>query len=159
MARQRFFSPVIVRGEEEKGVRYWGYGKMAYKQLINLVLNPDYGDITDLETGSDLTIRYGKPAGAQYPQTEITPRRRSSPTFSPDISQQETLRILGSAPDFDEVFSESRKTPQEVGNMLDEWLSSDEDTGKNVEKYGNSDSSTSSLVDEKLGQLLNSGAV
>jgi hypothetical protein len=156
MARQRFFSPVIVRGEEEKGVRYWGYGKMAYKQLINLVLNPDFGDITDLETGTDLVIRYGKPAGAQFPQTEITPRRRSSSTFSPDVSQQETMRILGSAPEFDKVFSDSRKTPQEVGNMLDEWLSGDEDNGKNVEKYGNSDSSTSSLVDEKLGQLLNS---
>ena len=29
MARQRFFSPVIVRGEEDKGVRIWGYGKPA----------------------------------------------------------------------------------------------------------------------------------
>ena len=27
MARQRFFSPVIVRGEEDKGVRIWGYGR------------------------------------------------------------------------------------------------------------------------------------
>ena len=28
-ARQRFFSPVIVRGEEDQGVRIWGFGKMA----------------------------------------------------------------------------------------------------------------------------------
>ena len=30
-ARQRFFSPVLVRGEEEEGARVWGYGKMAYQ--------------------------------------------------------------------------------------------------------------------------------
>ena len=59
MARQRFFSPVIVRGEESKGVRVWGYGKTVYEQLLNLVLNPEYGDITDPETGTDLTINYG----------------------------------------------------------------------------------------------------
>ena len=53
MARQRFFSPVIVRGEEDKGVRIWGYGKTAYVELLNLVLNPDYGDITDPESGTD----------------------------------------------------------------------------------------------------------
>ena len=28
-SRQRFFSPVLVRGEEAEGVRVWGYGKMA----------------------------------------------------------------------------------------------------------------------------------
>ena len=75
-ARQRFFAPVVVRGEEEKGVRVWGFGKTAYAELLNLVLNPDYDDITDTETGTDLVINYGKPPGAQFPQTSITPRRR-----------------------------------------------------------------------------------
>ena len=78
MARQRFFSPVLVRGEEDKGVRIWGYGKMVYEQLLNLVLNPEYGDITDTETGTDLVLHYGKPQGASFPQTKLTPRRRSS---------------------------------------------------------------------------------
>lgn len=73
MARQRFFSPVVVRGEEDKGVRIWGYGKMAYQELLSLVLNPDYGDITDVEEGTDLVLTYGKPAGAQFPQTTLTP--------------------------------------------------------------------------------------
>ena len=35
-ARQRFFSPVVVRGEEDQGVRIWGFGKMAYQELLNL---------------------------------------------------------------------------------------------------------------------------
>ena len=66
-----------MRGEEDKGVRLWGFGKTAYKELLNLVLNPDYGDITDVDQGTDLVINYGKPAGAQFspdddrPTTEV----------------------------------------------------------------------------------------
>ncbi len=157
MARQRFFSLVIVRGEEEKGARLWGYGKMAYKELVNLVLNPDYDDITDLETGTDLVIRYGKPKGAQFPQTEITPRRRSSPLFAKDIDPNGSManEILEAAPDFDDVFSESRKTPEEVGKMLGDWLAGDK---QEVEKYGsdggNSKSEGATLVRDKLNQLM-----
>lgn len=121
MARQRFFSPVIVRGEEDKGVQIWGYGKMVYQNLLNLVLNPDYGDITDPESGTDLVIHYGKPAGAQFPQTKITPRRRSSALTEDD---GQTTEWLESIPEFDDLFE--RKTPAEVGQMLDEFLSTDE---------------------------------
>ena len=41
-ARQRFFSPVVVRGEEKAGVRVWGYSKTVYQELLGLVLNPEY---------------------------------------------------------------------------------------------------------------------
>ena len=123
-ARQRFFSPVIVRGEEDKGVRLWGYGKTAYKELLNLVLNPEYGDITDVNEGTDLVITYGKPAGAQFPQTTITPRRKSSPLAA---SEDEIAGRLDEVPDFNTVFEGSRKTPQEVQAMLDSFLLQEED--------------------------------
>ena len=47
--KQRYFSPVLVRGQEDTGIRAWGYGITAYKKLLSLVLNPEYGDITDLD--------------------------------------------------------------------------------------------------------------
>lgn len=140
MARQRFFAPVLVRGEEEKGVRIWGFGKMAYQQLLELVLNPEYGDITDIQDGTDLLIKYGKPAGASYPQTTITPRRRTSPLCDDAIGGADRCReMLDNIPDFNTLFD--RKTPEEVGRMLDEWLegeSTDNSTG--VEKYSASES-------------------
>jgi len=122
-ARQRFFSPVIVRGEEDKGVRLWGYGKMAYKDLLNLVLNPEYGDITDVNEGTDLVINYGKPVGAQFPQTTITPRRKPSPA----AGEMETADLLEAIPDFSEVFESARKTPEEIQAMLDEFLLGEDD--------------------------------
>ena len=143
MARQRFFAPVLVRGEEDKGVRIWGFGKMAYQQLLELVLNPDYGDITDTEEGTDLTIKYGKPAGAVFPQTTITPRRRTSPLCDDALGgPDKCAELLESIPEFDTLFD--RKTPEEVGAMLDEWLEGDAgaDDGKESTKYASTETET-----------------
>ena len=146
-ARQRFFAPVVVRGEEEKGVRIWGFGKMAYEKLLNLVLNPEYGDITDSETGTDLVIRYGKPAGASFPQTEITPRRRPSPLCEDEAQCAEWLDTI---PDLDSLFE--RKAPEEVETILDEYLSGNvDDNSSGVEKY-NVESGDS--VDKAFNELL-----
>jgi len=150
-ARQRFFSPVIVRGEEDKGVRLWGYGKMAYKDLLNLVLNPEYGDITDVNEGTDLVINYGKPVGAQFPQTTITPRRKPSPA----AGEMETADLLEAIPDFSEVFESARKTPEEIQAMLDEFLLGEddaEDVSSESTKY-NAESPTNS-VDRAFEELL-----
>ena len=151
MARQRFFSPVIVRGEEDKGVRLWGYGKMAYQELLNLVLNPEYGDITDVDEGTDLVIGYGKPPGAAFPRTTVTPRRRSS-TLVED--RDEINKHLESIPDFGSVFD--RKTPEQVQVMLDEFLLGDadaEEVSSETKKYGGGSSDTKS-VDEAFDELL-----
>ena len=148
-ARQRFFSPVIVRGEEEKGPRLWGFGKMAYKELLNLVLNPEYGDITDVTEGTDLVINYGKPAGAQFPQTTITPRRRPSVLSE---SEDEIRTWLDGIPDADEVFE--RKTPEQVQSMLDEFLlgaGDAEETSTEATHYGNSTTQVDKAFEELLG--------
>lgn len=149
-ARQRFFSAVIVRGEEDKGPRLWGFGKMAYKELLNLVLNPDYGDITDVAEGTDLVINYGKPAGAQFPQTAITPRRRPSALSE---NEDEVRTWLDSIPAFDDVFD--RKTAEQVQVMLDEFLldaSDAEETSTESAHYSSSNSDTS--VDRAFEELL-----
>jgi len=147
-ARQRFFAPVVVRGEEDKGVRVWGFGKMAYEKLLNLVLNPEYGDITDSEAGTDLVIRYGKPAGASFPQTEITPRRRPSLLCEDEAQCAEWLDTI---PDLDSLFE--RKTPEEVEAILDEYLSgnADGDSSENLEKYS---TESSNSVDKAFSELL-----
>ena len=156
MARQRFFSPVIVRGEEDQGVRIWGYGKMAYEKLLSLVLNPEYGDITDPEEGTDLVIDYGKPAGATFPQTKITPRRKSSPVVE-DSAQVETY--LESIPDFNGIFD--RKSPEQVGEILEQYLSGGIDAESNsVEetKYAKTPNTTGDVseVDAAFNDLLGS---
>ena len=69
----RTFVPVIVRGEEGEGVRFWGFGKTVYQEILGYIADPDYGDITDPTSGRDLTIEYisAEDAGTNYPTTTI----------------------------------------------------------------------------------------
>jgi len=54
--KMRVFAPVIVRGEEEKGVRLWEFGKEIYMQLLGIAEDEDYGDFTDINEGRDFTV-------------------------------------------------------------------------------------------------------
>lgn len=150
-AKERFFSPVVVRGEEEQGIRLWGYGKTAYGEMIGLVTNPDYGDITDIDAGTDLVLNYGKPAGAQFPVTKITPRRRPS-ALAEDSA--EVSRILDTMPSFTENFNS--KTTEEIETMLADFLnaeagSSTTDNSTGTVQYSNSETSD---VDAAFNELL-----
>jgi len=150
-ARQRFFSPVVVRSEEDKGVRVWGYGKKAYETLLKLVLNPQYGDITDAESGVDLELDYGKPAGQKYPHTAIVAQRLSTKLADDDAVVTEWL---GTIPEFSTIFE--RKSPADVAKILDEFLASDEsaeDGSSETTKFGGGDKETKS-VDDAFSELL-----
>jgi len=156
-ARQRFFTPVVVRGEEDQGVRVWGFGKQVYEALLKLVLNPEYGDITDPESGTDLVITYGKPAGASFPVTNITPRRQSS-LLCPE-GPDKCHEMMEDVPDFDELFAGSRKTFDEVQVMLDNFLlgeSHAEESSNETAKYNNTEEKEGTSVDKAFSDLLGS---
>ena len=134
-ARQRFFSPVLVRGQEAEGVKVWGYGKTVYETLLSLVLNPDYGDITDPSEGTDLVLAYGKAPGMMYPQTKVQPRRKSSPLC--EDGDEACQEIVTTVPDLDTLFE--RKSTQDVQGILDEFLNSEvdaESVSVETSKYG-----------------------
>jgi hypothetical protein len=148
--RQRFFSPVLVRGEETDGVRWWGYGKTAYESLLNLVLNPDYGDITDTDEGTDLVLNYGKPPGASFPQTKLQPRRRPSP-LSEDADT--TKMYLDSIEDIMSLFE--RKTTAEVDQMLREFVSGGVDAEGNSAETVQYNKTSGDSVDSAFNELMN----
>jgi hypothetical protein len=156
LPRQRFFSPIVVRGEEKEGVKVWGYGKLAYQDLINLVLNPDYGDITDPENGTDLTILANKAPGQSYPMTKITPARKTSKLCQG--SDSECKELMESVPNFEALHT--RKTTQEVSVILDGHLAGDSDADAESEssetpKYA-AEASTKSAVDRAFQELVDS---
>ena len=133
-AKQRFFSPVLVRGEEQEGIKVWGYGKMAYEKLLTIVLDPDYGDITDPETGNDLKLMYGKLPGASYPRTDIRPRPRKTVLCDDAVGGDDRCaELLETIPNFDEIFE--RKTTEEVQSILDQFMATGAGNPE-VEKFG-----------------------
>jgi len=75
----RAYVPVIVRGQEEQGVRFWGIGKKTYQSIAELFLDPDYGDISDPLKGRDLKVVATKPNSEdRYGRVNIRPAASSS---------------------------------------------------------------------------------
>ena len=98
--RQRYFSPVVVREREEEGIKVYGYGKTAYELLLGYILDPEYGDITDIQEGTDITLTYTKPTkpGA-YPQTSLKMRRNTSPLLEDKDAIPALLDRIQSGPE------------------------------------------------------------
>ena len=67
--KTRVFAPVVVRGEEDKGVRLWGFGVTIYKALLALAEDEDVGDFTDVMNGWDLVVEMA--TGNPYPVTTV----------------------------------------------------------------------------------------
>jgi len=136
--RKRYYSPILVRGRESEGVKIWAYGKQAYETLLGYVLDPDYGDITDTDTGTDIVLNYNVPGTpGSFPKTILKPRRRPSVLCDDDVADCETL--LNSIPEIGTQFD--RKTSADVQAILNEALSADGSEGSSSEthKYGEKD--------------------
>lgn len=75
--KTRIFAPVVVRGEEDKGVRLWGFGVTIYKALLALAEDEDVGDFTDVVNGWDLVVEQQQ--GNPYPQTTVRIKPKQTP--------------------------------------------------------------------------------
>ena len=88
--RPRWFVPVVVRGEEDKGVRLWGISSTVFKALCSLAADEEIGDFTDIVNGTDMIVEKTQPTtpGA-YPEISVRAKRNSS-TLSDDPKQVES---------------------------------------------------------------------
>jgi hypothetical protein len=128
-AKNRIFIPVIVRGEEDKGVRLWQFGKLVYEDLLSMAMDDEIGDYTDIVNGRDFTLETVGPesTGTNYNKTSVRPRMKTS-ALSDDSSQVETW--LETQPNPQEVFK--RFTFDEMKSALVKWLSPEEETSEDV---------------------------
>ena len=109
--KMRTFVPVVVRGREDEGVKFWGFGKTVYQELLSVIADPDYGDITDATTGRDIGIERQTPAeaGNQYGKTTIrvkpnqTAITESSEALEGLLNNQSNLTELYTEPSYDDL--------------------------------------------------------
>lgn len=117
--KTRVFVPVIVRGEEDKGVRLWQFGKLIYEELLSLAVDEEIGDYTDIATGRDLTIETVGPesTGTNYNKSSVRVRLKQTP-LSTDSSLVE--KWTKEQPDPNAEFK--RFTFDEMKSALEKWL-------------------------------------
>ena len=141
MAKMRTFAPVIVRGEESEGVRFWGFGKMVYQELLSVIADPDYGDITDAMNGRDITVEFisAEEAGKNFPVTNI----RVKPNQTPITEDDKLLdKLLNEQPNIQEMYQE--RSYEELTEVLNNWLTPSDD-----EKEDDGDSVTTEVLSQK----------
>jgi hypothetical protein len=121
--KMRTFTPVIVRGEEDQPVRFWGFGKMVYQELLGFISDPDYGDVTDPITGRDVVVEFqsAEELGRSFPKTTIrvkpnqTKLTDDETKYSSWMSEQKKIT---------DVYSEL--SYEELTDVLHTWLNPDD---------------------------------
>lgn len=118
--KMRTFAPVIVRGEEHEGVKFWGFGKQVYQELLSIISDPDFGDITDLTTGRDIVVEFktGDESGKSFPETNIRVKPNTSVAIDPNNS--DLLNALKSQVNILDLFPEL--SYDELKDIMDNWL-------------------------------------
>jgi hypothetical protein len=121
--KMRVYAPVIVRGEEEKGVRLWEFGKEIYMQLLGIAEDEDYGDYTDINEGRDFTVDVvkGDIGGRQGLKSSIRIKPKTT-ALSADASQ--IGKFLTDQPDILEL--QRKRTYDDLKEVLQNWLSPEE---------------------------------
>ena len=120
----RTYAPVIVRGEEDQGVRYWGFGVTVYKQLLKLMTNAKWGDITSWTEGNDIDVEFHKEStkknakGQSFPETTITPCPQKTSVVDP--TRRDLMEKLKDQTDILQIFP--LKTYEELQKAINAWL-------------------------------------
>jgi len=135
--KMRTYVPIIVRGKEKEGVKFWGFGKEIYQELLSITADPDYGDITDLKAGRDADVVYLTPkeAGNQYGSTKVRVKPNiSEATDDPEVEKA----VLEDQPNIYDVFK--KRSYDELKEALERWL--------DPEKFENEKSVTNERIEK-----------
>jgi hypothetical protein len=157
-ARNRFFSNIIVRGRESEGPKLYGYGQTTYQQLIEYVMDPDYGDITDVDSGRDFKLTYKVPTKkGEFAKTSL--KIGGKPTaLSSD--KKVTKAILDQIKPVEENAMFKRQSTAEVQEILDAHLDDPYDqTANEVQRYGKGKSNEEEApadLDSAIDDVINS---
>ena len=126
----RVYVPIIVRGQETEGVKFWGFGKMIYEELLAFIADPDYGDISDPQSGRDIvvTVKSAEEVGKSYAETTI----RVKPKETQVTDNSSVIEKIKQQQNITELFPEP--TYDELKSQLQTWLgtSSQEESSKEV---------------------------
>ncbi len=76
-SKKRWYSIVYVRELNE--VLIWSYSPTVAKQILALLEDPEYGDISDVSKGCDIEVKITKDPKRSFADTTIKPKRNVSP--------------------------------------------------------------------------------
>ena len=149
--KMRVYAACVVRGEEDQGVKLWGFGRTVYQKLLGLMLDEDYGDITDPIEGRDINVICSKNPGQQWAMTEVTPRGKQTKLTTDNAKAKEWMSNL---PDVENIFQ--LKSYDELSKIINDWLADGDEEDTGTERSSTSQSNSSSESTEGNSSSYNS---
>lgn len=119
-AKVRTFIPIVVRGQEDEGVKLWQFGKEVYQEFLNMAADEEIGDFTDILQGRDIKLSTVGPetTGTPYNKTSISPSLKEKPLAE---TEDQIKTLLENQADPMKVFKPL--TYDEMKTSLSSWLS------------------------------------
>lgn len=123
--RDRFYAPVLVRGEEDRGVQVWELNSKILKDIYSILAHPDYAEdnLMDPEQGFDFTLtvtdsgkKFGKWTVKNY---DLQPRRKPSKLAR---TKKEMTALVDSVPDLEAYFKAQVRNAEWMQQVVENFL-------------------------------------
>lgn len=148
---EQYYCWVIERGAEDEGPKLWNFSKTVYTDILMLLSDPDYGDISDPVEGNDLKLlKYKGDNG--WNVVKMTARPKKTPIFDGDPNGSRASQIMNNLPDVSSKLNKISRDEQE--RILSAFLSQGipaEDVSSETTKYS---SGSDNQVDNAFNDLL-----
>lgn len=123
--KDRFYAPILVRGEEDKGVQVWELNSKILKDIYSVLAHPDYADenMMDPEEGFDFTLnvtdsgkKFNKWTIKNY---DVQPRRKPSKLASTKKARDE---LVESVPALEDYFKSLVRDPEYLSKVVENFV-------------------------------------
>lgn len=124
--RMKAYTPILLRGAEDKGILVWSFNKLVYQRLLSFFVDEELNaDILDPIAGFDLKVKVVKSAkkfnGRDVFDFTIDPVRNPSKLHEDPKQLQAYLEAV---PNLGDLYRE--KTKEEIDSIVNTWLSGGE---------------------------------
>ena len=123
--KDRFYAPILVRGEEERGVQIWELNSKILKDIYSILAHPDYAEdnMMDADEGFDFTLdvedsgkKYGKWTVKNY---NLTPRRKPSKIAR---TKKDRDALVNAVPDLESYFKGQVRNAEWLQQIVENFL-------------------------------------
>lgn len=160
--KERFYAPILVRGEEDEGVQIWEMNSKVLKDIYSVLASPDYVDenMMDPDNGYDFTLKVTD-SGKKWnnfaiKEFTVLPRKNPSPLLT---NKKARTDLVQSIPNLEEYFRSMVWGTDRLNQLVENFLAAkdsapaEETPTKGESRRGGSGTSAVKSIEDAFADL------
>jgi len=134
--RGSFYAPILVRGEEDKGVQIWEMSQKVVQSIYEILVNEEYADenLFDVHEGFDFSIS-ARDSGKTFngyvvKDLTVIPKRKASPALK---TRKACDELVASIPNIREIYEGFCMGAEKLSELVNNMLNPDEGNEEGTE--------------------------